>query len=398
MNLYLILFLILAICVLIGWFYPRYEEKLYIFCWILMTAILCLRFGQGTDYVTYHAIYEMIPVAIDLSQGYICGLYPEIGWRLLCAFFKLLHAPFWVFTAVLGLAEMLLLHRFLKKYVPMKTAGLFLSYPVLFLVYMVSGLRQGLAMCLFLGLALPYYMEKKWIKYIISVFLLMSFHKVGFVWLLLVVVYYLPWQSCLFGVGLSIIVGMLLQIEAVAYFILEVVPIYQYHLGQFLLSGEISIFAIGERLISFLVLFVLYYYYQKKGSLDKQTELFMKAYSCGVFFYMIFMANSYYASRYAIGFKILEAVLAVFFVRKEEKIAKLAALFFFCLTLLMGVKNLNAMVFEGGYSNAGVKLWNYPYVSIFQPEKINQYFNYEKRFKKMYKYTVEDQELWRIEE
>lgn len=398
MNLYLILFLILVTAVLLEWFYPQHEEKLYAFCWILMSAILCFRFGQGTDYVTYHAIYKTIPVAIDFSQGYICGFYPEIGWRLLSAIFKLFHAPFWVFTAVLGLAEMLLIHRFLKKYVPMKVAGLFLLYPVLFLVYMVSGIRQGLAMCLFLGLAVPYYIEKKWIKYIASVFLLMSFHKVGFVWLFLLFIYYLPWKYFLVTVGLSMIGGMLFQIEAVANFVVEIVPIYQYHLRQFLLEGHMNLFAMGERLISFFVLLVLYFYYQKKEELDKQTELFMKAYGCGLCFYMIFVANSYYASRYAVGFKILEVVLVVFFVKKEGKLAKLGALFFFCLTMLMGVKNMNAMVSEGGYAQLGIKLWNYPYVSIFQAEEISQYFDYEKRLNQMYQFNIEDQELWRIED
>lgn len=398
MNLYLILFFVLAVCVLLEWFCPKYENKLYVLCWLLMTAILCFRFGQGTDYVTYHAIYETISTAIDISQGYICGFYPEVGWRLLSAAFKLIHAPFWIFTMVLGLAEMLLLHRFLKKYVPKKVTGLFVLYPVLFLVYMVSGLRQGLAMCLFLSLAVPYYIEKKWIKYIISILILMSFHRMGFVWLFLVLVYYLSWKVLLITVGFSIIGGILLQIEAIANFVLNVVPIYQYHVNEFLFEGEMSLFAIAERLLSFLVLLVLYIYYQKKGEVDTRIELFMKAYTCGICFYMIFMTSSYYASRYAIGFKILEVVLIVFFAEKEDKLAKLGALFFFSLTLLMGVKNLNAMVSEGGYTRFGINLWTYPYVSIFNQEEINQYFEYDKRFNTMYKYTVEDQELWRIED
>ena len=150
MNLYLIALFLLAAGSLAERKYPEYEKRLYPFCWLVLTALLCLRFGQGTDYVTYHAIYDTIPATVDLQHGYICGYYPEIGWRLVSAAFKLLHIPFQGFAFVLGLADMALLHRFLEKYVPWKVAGLFLAYPVLYVVYMVSGLRQGLAIFLVL--------------------------------------------------------------------------------------------------------------------------------------------------------------------------------------------------------------------------------------------------------
>ena len=145
MSIYLLVFLLLAAGTLLEYFRPQIKTYAYWICWAAMTGCLCFRFGQGTDYVTYQGLYETIPVAIDLSQGYVCGFYPEIGWRLLSAAFKVFGAPFWVFASILGLAEMLLLHRFVKRFVQGRTAGLFMLYPVLYLVYMVSGLRQGLA-------------------------------------------------------------------------------------------------------------------------------------------------------------------------------------------------------------------------------------------------------------
>ena len=81
MSLYFLTFLLLAAGTLLTWFCPRYERQAYWACWGVMTACLCFRFGQGTDYVTYHAIYETIPAVIDLSKGYICGFYPEIDFR-----------------------------------------------------------------------------------------------------------------------------------------------------------------------------------------------------------------------------------------------------------------------------------------------------------------------------
>ena len=79
MNLYLLVFLLLAAGAVLEWYKPQYKESVYWICWTAAAACLCLRFGQGTDYVTYHAIYETIPAATDFSKGYICGFYPELG-------------------------------------------------------------------------------------------------------------------------------------------------------------------------------------------------------------------------------------------------------------------------------------------------------------------------------
>ncbi len=392
MNLYLIALCLLAAGCLAEWKYPEWEKRLYLLCWLMLTTLLCLRFGQGTDYVTYHAIYETIPVTVDLQHGYICGYYPEIGWRLLSAAFKLLHVPFQGFAAALGLADMLLLHRFLEKHVPWKVAGLFLAYPVLFLVYMVSGLRQGLAICIFLGIALPYYLEKRWVPYTAAVLAAMSFHKAGCAWLLLIAVSYVPVKTMFCLAGLSAAGGLVLQVQAVQGLILRLVPLY--HMERFLQGGSPSFFAIGERLITFGVIAFLYCRTcGADGEAKPETEAAMKAYTCGLCMYMLMLGNAYYASRFAVIFKVLEILLAVRLMEDRDRTARMAAAFFLGLTLLMGGKNLNAMVNEGGYSRLGVHVFTYPYVSLLRPDQINDYFDYAEKLKEIYGYNIEDQIL-----
>ncbi len=397
MNLYLIALFLLAAGSLAERKYPEYEKRLYPFCWLVLTALLCLRFGQGTDYVTYHAIYDTIPVTVDLQHGYICGYYPEIGWRLVSAAFKLLHIPFQGFAFVLGLADMVLLHRFLEKYVPWKVAGLFLAYPVLYVVYMVSGLRQGLAICIFLGIALPYYLEKKWIPYTAAVILAMSFHKAGCAWFLLVIAAYVPMKVLFFLAGLSAAGGLVLQIQMVQELVLRLIPLY--HMEQFLRGGSPSFFAVGERLVTFGVLAGLYCRkYRAEDKADPEVEAIMKACTCGLCIYMFLFGNAYYASRFAVIFKVLEIMPAVRLMEGRDRTARMAAVFFLSLTLLMGVKNLNAAVREGGYSRLGVHVLTYPYISLFRPERINDYFDYEEKRKEIYGYNIEDQILWIVEE
>ncbi len=40
----------------------------------------------------------------------------------------------------------------------------------------------------------------------------------------------------------------------------------------------------------------------------------------------------------------------------------------------------------------------YPYISLFRPERINDYFDYEEKRKEIYGYNIEDQILWIVEE
>lgn len=397
MSFYFLTFLLLAAGTLLTWFKPQLEEKVYWVCWTVMTVCLCFRFGQGADYVTMHALYNTIPAVIDLSQGYICGFYPEIGWRVISAVFKVFGAPFWIFTMVLGFAEMSMLHRFLKKYVPMKTAGLFMLYPVLFITYMVSGLRQGLAICFFLGILVPFYLEKKWVGYVLGVFVAASFHRVGYAWLVLPVVYYLPMWVMAVATGVSILGGIILQIGAVEQFLVKLIPVY--HFEQFLLEGEISFFAVGERLISFGIVACLFLWHKKEGGVrEREIEILFKAYMCGICFYMLLCGSSYYASRYGVIFKILECAIVLALVQKKSLITKLAAAFFFSLTLLMGCKNLSAMVRESyWYDTSVINLWNFPYVSVFNQDKILDYIPYEEKLIEIYGYNIEDQKLWMIE-
>ena len=155
----------------------------------------------------------------------------------------------------------------------------------------------------------------------------------------------------------------------------------------------------GERLVSAAAILILYFWKKKKdGQPEQRTAFLLKAYLCGTCFYMLLCGSSYYASRYCVIFKVLECALVVLLISERDKIAKTGAVFFLGLTLVMGIKNLNAMVSEAYYYREnGVTVWTYPYISVFNPDEMNSYFDYQDGMWKIYRNNVEDQELWRTE-
>lgn len=45
-----------------------------------------------------------------------------------------------------------------------------------------------------------------------------------------------------------------------------------------------------------------------------------------------------------------------------------------------------------------VNVLTFPYVSVFDRDRIKEYYDYNAKVKKLYDYNIEDQQLWMIEE
>ena len=44
-----------------------------------------------------------------------------------------------------------------------------------------------------------------------------------------------------------------------------------------------------------------------------------------------------------------------------------------------------------------MNLFTYPYVSVLNQLKINDYYDYQEKTDRMYEYNLEDQQLWMLE-
>ena len=189
------LYIIAGGILLLGAIYEVLNRKtsnfLYFVFFLGLVLMLCFRYGQGTDYFAYQYIYELMPETLSINElkASASSLHSEIGWKWLCAFFKMLGMDFYMFSGIIGTVTMLLLNNFIQKFCPMKLTALLIAYPTLYLTSISSGLRQALVMCFFLGIMLDWYLKNKKWRYIVFVLLCISIHTSSWVLFLLV----LPW-------------------------------------------------------------------------------------------------------------------------------------------------------------------------------------------------------------
>ena len=374
---YILVYIVVALLTVLSLVNKRYVNICYIFTLIVLTVFLCLRYGQGTDFPAYEFTYNLSPNRFDYNNGiYFSDVVSiDYGWWILNNIFKSIGVSFSGYIFVLSIVEMLLIDRFIRKmdHNRYKVLILLLAFPTVYLTYMFSALRQGLVIAIFLGVMLPYLVQKKYVRYLAILILVSFLHKSS---LILIVMLFIDKVSvkqlkyCLipcFGVGL--ISSKLF----VPIFVLIGKPSYAANLSM-------NPFALMERMAMLGIILFLYEEYVKNSEINKlykfespTVDKLLKVYLVGTCMYLTFLMFPLVASRLCIFFKLFEIWLIpqmLPYIRRERRIQILAILF--VITAGMTLKNINTSIKEGSYYN-GVSTINYPYVTIFDKNKIRLY-------------------------
>lgn len=341
---------------------------------IILTMMLVLRYGQGTDYFGYSGNYYRISdVTITFPEYEFYGetVHGELGYNLLCNIFRVLHIPFEGFVAVISIAQMGFMLTFYRRYKVDCAFAVLLSIPTLYMTYFMSGLRQGLIIAVFLGVLFPLLENRHYVGYLIGVLICVSFHTVAVVFLLLPVTQKLLRIDILqFLVLIAWLIGILLATPE-GQMIVKAAGISS--LDFYLSQSNVSVMAAAERLVFLGIISWLYIKLIKNG---KCSETFKLAYMC----YLVTMAlyggllwNDLIASRTAAVMRFVEIYLLVYATKQMRRGTRyLVVIFLVAFQSFMFFKNVNTAILEGQYRQ-GITFINYPYVSIFNEEKISEY-------------------------
>ena len=120
------------------------------------------------------------------------------------------------------------------------------------------------------------------------------------------------------------------------------------------------------------MILVFAYLTRKKENTPEHLLYLLRILCFGMMLYGAFLWLPLVASRFCYMFKCVEiAVISCLFTRKSA-LRRLFAVYCAMLAMVMYVKNINANLSDGFYYE-NVSVINYPYVSIFNSERIKDY-------------------------
>ena len=364
---YLAVFGISLISVFFSFRYKK-QNLTIIFLLITMGAMLCFRYGQGTDYFAYEWLFQRYARYHTLEEIIRNPLqaHGELGFRIVGTLFA---GNYRLFIVLAAAFETVCLGIFLFRYCENRPFSLLMLLPTFWFVYCFSAVRQGIIITGFLAFGIGLIEKKKWMRYVIFILLLaFFFHMTALLFLLIpltkklnlrfIVELILPLA---FMLGVIIISGVFQQY-------LEKIPYLGYYFQRAHFS--ISYFAIAERILTLLAVLVMYR--SSRGPFDGVHPWWIKSYVLAVAVYFLLMSNGLISTRFVIGFKALEVMIVPNLLKEKKRFWQAAAAYFILLSGLMFVHNINGSIDQGSYKES-VNAVNYPYISVFDKEKIWDY-------------------------
>lgn len=344
-----------------------HDRILYYFLFAILSALLLFRYGQGSDYTNYRIIYDEIYNQIYSSEPSVKKIHGEIGWRLLNQLFIVLGIKYQYLVMLVSVIELWMVHRFVSDYCKgTRCAALLLLYPMFYLTYMFSALRQGLVMCIFLGYMLPLLEKRRYVIYILATLFCGMIHSAAFLYLLLLPVRrmkvsHLEW-CCVCGLIIGLIINYTGQGTFFTKFMPPAVAAYMKNIG-------LSWFALGEKMIMACIIAYMAHH------MDDDSEFLLqiyKIYVVGAGIYFVSCWMPLVAGRLFFLWKFVEVVIVTRFMQHREKLRQVLMCGVLMLNSVMFFKNINGYIMEGRYKEH-VKIWNYPYISLFDKDKLTYY-------------------------
>lgn len=366
-------YLILLIAMIICCYFCKDEKsnrKAFLIFSLILTLLLMFRYGQGTDYFNYEYIFKNVN---SINSPLLSG--GDIGFKFLIVISKKLGFDFVMFNAIISIITMVLMIRGIDVLSKNKLLSLTIFYPLYFIVYPFSAIRQGLAMAIFIGILLKWLIDKKYIKYCIGVIIASTFHMSAIFLLGLVIVRYIDMVRMRNFIALltALLLFKLLGIQTI---LLSFLPESISARASTYLTGDISISALGLRII--FMVGIYYLYYKASEEVKNENKVIMNIYIAGFFIYVFFMNSPLISSRLSAYIKIVEIILIANFmsisIKSISEVIKFSLLSLFLYVLF--VKNITALIYQGDYYSH-ISITDYPYVSIFDKENIYTYRDLE---------------------
>ena len=346
--------------------------------WAALTGLFVffsLRYGQGTDYITYMGIYANVP-ALHTFPNFFAFQYNkiEIGFFYLISLCKMLRMHYAVFIALITLVSLLCLNRFIRRFCPLPMFALTIFYAVYSLTYMESAIRQLLPLSIALGWVLPNWVDKRRWRAIAGIVVATLLHTSAAVLFALPILFWqdrplfvIEWKA-----RATVLLGLLVVAASAVITLVDLTPIIRLLPSQleytvytyYVENNHVSLLALANRGLFMAIVFLLAL--RARARMTPQEKLLFNLYCVGFALYVVTMAFDLIASRINVYFRILDCcLLPVLFYRNRDLIRRTRVALPALLILLsfLYVKDISAIMDYSEYYSSNPL--EYPYITLF---------------------------------
>lgn len=164
--------------------------------WILIIVLgfFCGLRVWGNDTVTYKQIYDQMPVWDEFIATYDFNFAKGIGFEIMTCIIKTVGLSQQDYLMIYAFATAIPYVMFVRRYSVNMVFGVFLMFATGFYLFSMAAIKQTMAMGICLW-ALPYALDRKWIRFVLLVGLASMFHPYALVYLVAPLMMFKPWKG-----------------------------------------------------------------------------------------------------------------------------------------------------------------------------------------------------------
>lgn len=198
------LWILLAESLILAWFIDRQDERLrplgrhdrwFTFLLIMALGLFCGLRTWYNDTVTYKGIYEsMTPTLDQLAESKAPTYAQGIGFHYLNSLMKTIGFSTQDYLMFYALFTVTCYVRFVRRYSVNMVLGVFLMFTTGFYTFTLAAIKQttATAFCL---CAIPYALDRKWLRFALLVALGCLFHPYALVYFTVPLLMFEPWKG-----------------------------------------------------------------------------------------------------------------------------------------------------------------------------------------------------------
>ena len=247
------------------------ESKWYYFNLVVLILLAGLRYRVGSDTLMYMSVFEECPKLDELKYFDFSEAKYNPLWYILNAVSRSIYDNFTLFQIIHAIIVNSVFFWFFRKYCPSYYFSAILLYFFGYFCYFnMEVMRESLCICVLL-LAMPLYMDRRWIPYYVLCVVAINFHYSAIVMFFLPFLLFFKQPSWRWQVAIFIVIFVLLKVVNVPALLLDVLGLNEQLtlLLKNYLDLERSVMGMISEVVKYLPIFVFICVREAKGITDK---------------------------------------------------------------------------------------------------------------------------------